>query len=415
MLGLVSILSLAAAACSDGDADRIAEGDSNATSASDAGAPATADTVAGDGHADPAERDDDEATQRASAPTTRWRTDVQDTGNRWAQGTVDLSTAPVEIDLPGTPVWVIAAGPASWHVELDDGTAVRVEESGGVEPTSAAWPDPPEMRPSDDGEGFEVFSAHRLQTLFVDPLPDTRVVSSGPTLVALSEPTDRYGHGVLGDRIEAGAIEILDESSRTSRRITIEPPAVIEGISPMLADLDGDGEMEIVVTTAQSEDGARLEVWSLDGEFVGASAPVGRGNRWRNQLGAAPLGPNGEMELVDVQTPHIGGIVQFFRLEGDQLVRQASISSFTTHAIGSRNLDQGVLVDTTGDGRPEVLVLSTSARDLVAIERTADGADVVAEVPLDASVRTNLALRPSAETTALAVGTSDGRLLVWTG
>ncbi len=404
MTGLVVAAGLLAAACSDRDAD-----------ATNDAAPAVGiDTTAEEVQADPVERPDG-ATARASAPPTRWRTDVQDSGNRWAQGTVDLTAAPIEVALPGTPLWVVAFGPDSWHVELADGTAVTVHESGSVEVAPSVSPDPPEVRPRDDGDGFEVVSALRLRDLFVDPLPDTRVVYSGPTLVALAEPTDRYRHGVLGDRIEAGAIEIVDTDTGSTRRITIEAPAVVEGISPMLADLDGDGEMEIVVTTAQGEDGARLEAWSLDGEFVAASLPIGRGNRWRNQLGAAPLGPNGEIELVDVQTPHIGGIVQFFRLEGDQLVRQAQLSSFTTHEIGSRNLDQGVLVDSTGDGRPEVLVLSTSARDLVAIERTADGADVVAEVPLDSSVRTNLALRPSAETTALAVGTSDGRLLVWTG
>ncbi|MEO1064464.1 MAG: hypothetical protein AAFZ07_23840 [Actinomycetota bacterium] len=341
------------------------------------------------------------------------RTDVTPSGNRWFDGVVDLETAPVSIGLDGVAEWIVPLGDGGWHIALEDGRSVEVDTAGALFEVDAVDGDGPPLAVLDaEGRPRVVGSATELAP-FDDPLPDGRAVHSGPISAALVSPTDRYPHAVLGDDIEAAAVEVLDRCTGERTRIEVGPPDVIEGVSPLLADLDGDGIVELLVTTANDEVGARLEAYRLDGTLLATSDAVGRGRRWRNQLGVAPLGPNGELEIVDVQTPHLGGIVRFSRLDGDELVLEASIGEFTSHVIGSRNLDLGILADTTADGRPEMLIYTQDRFRLVAIERTDEGAEVVRSVELGARGVTNLAVQRVGDAAVLALGTADGRLLIW--
>lgn len=132
------------------------------------------------------------------------------------------------------------------------------------------------------------------------------------------------------------------------------------------------------------------------------------------QLAAAPFGPSGESEVVDVVTPHIGGTVEFYRLEDDILRVVAKVPGFRTHAIGSRNLDMAVAGDFDGDGRIEILVPSQGMDEIGAIRRTEEGAEVAWTLPIDGKVSTNLAAVSSdSGGLTLGVGRNDGVLLVW--
>ena len=91
-----------------------------------------------------------------------------------------------------------------------------------------------------------------------------------------------------------------------------------------------------------------------------------------------PLWPNGELELVDVLTPHLGGVVEFYRWEGDQLKVVAQIAGYTSHVIGTRNLDMAAAGDFDGDGYVELLLPNQARTELGAIRRTGDGADTEA-------------------------------------
>jgi hypothetical protein len=113
----------------------------------------------------------------------------------------------------------------------------------------------------------------------------------------------------------------------------------VEGIAPIWTDLTGDGGREIIVTLSDPEGGARLAVYSEAGEQLAVGSAIGRGYRWRHQLVVAPFGPTGDLELADVMTPHIGGIVEFFQLAGDRLKLIAQTSGYSSHVLGSRNLD----------------------------------------------------------------------------
>ena len=256
---------------------------------------------------------------------------------------------------------------------------------------------------------------------FEDPLPDGRIVESDGFAVALVEPTDRYPHGVLGDRIEAAAIEVVDITTGERTRFGPEAPTVIEGISPIMADITGDGEVEVLVTQSNSDVGAWLAAWSTDGTLVAESPAIGRGNRWRNQLAVAPIGPAGEVEVIDVRTPHIGGVVQFFQVDGTVLDRAAATTGFTSHVIGSRNLDLGIVVDADGDGRLEVLLPTNDLSALGILRRNESdddmGVEVVSNVPLQGRLTTNIAVSEPSPSGAVgvAVGTSDGLIRIWPG
>ncbi len=151
---------------------------------------------------------------------------------------------------------------------------------------------------------------------------------------------------------------------------------VVEGIAPISNDLDGDGIREIPVTVSNSRTGARLIVFNDAGEPIAFGPAVGRGSRWRHQLAVAPFGASGEVEIVDVLTPHIGGIVEFYRLENDILKVVVKIPGFRSHKIGSRHLDMAVAGDFDGDGRVELLVPIQTLDEIGGIKRTLDGAEV---------------------------------------
>lgn len=342
------------------------------------------------------------------------RTDVLRSGNRRAPGTIDLLSAPVTVvDLATSATWVVPyfvdpeACDAQWYVTLDDGQAVIVDAAGNVAEAGAATA-PPETEPG------SVESAHAGLDQFDNPLPDSRVVTSGPWSAALVNPTDRYGHGVLGDRIEAGAVQVVNAETDERIRIVIDAPSVIEGLSPMLIDVDQEdgGVPEVLVTLSNADVGAWLALYNIDGTLRAESTPIGQGNRWRNQLAAGWTGPSGDYEIVDVRTPHLDGVVEFFRVDGDRLERTASISGYTNHTLGSRNLDLGILVDADADKIAEVLLPTRDLRSLAIIDRVGDEAVELGRIDLDAALTTNIASQWLLGQAWIAFGTSDGRLVI---
>ena len=84
-----------------------------------------------------------------------------------------------------------------------------------------------------------------------DRLPDGLVARGTNRIRAcwLTEPTDRYGHGVLGDAIEAGGLTmVLDDGRALS--LTLPEDSVFEDRTCRLGDLDGDGRDEALVVRA---------------------------------------------------------------------------------------------------------------------------------------------------------------------
>lgn len=351
------------------------------------------------------------------------RADVQQSGNRVAPGSTDFTQLDETIvELPDTGIWVTADPTVTggWYIVLERGSAVRVSPQGVVTTTLDAGGLPPEFT----NEGT-LQSPFRWHELFTDPLPDGRVVVLEDIAAVLADPTDIYPHGVLGDEVEAAAIEWIDTCTGESGWIGIGEPDVIEGISPILVDIDRDGQTEIIVTLSNSSDGARLAAFELDGTSAGQSEPIGQGNRWRNVAAVGAFGPGGEVEIIEVQTPHIGGLVQSFRQIEDEelgptLVQVAeSEPRYTSHVIGSRNLSMGIGVDANDDSFPDVLVATANRNAIVALTRTDEldselqGWEIIGERALDNALTSNIA---SQEETAgrATIAVVDGNLLrIW--
>jgi hypothetical protein len=152
-----------------------------------------------------------------------------------------------------------------------------------------------------------------------------------------------------------------------STPITLPARDVFEAVSAMLADVDDDAKLDIVVTISNGTNGARVAAFDFAGSLLAETDPIGRGNRWRNLLAVAPIGPDGTTEVIDIQTPHIGGILQFFGFDGHgKLKRVAFTEPYSTHSIGSCNLDLGIGSDADGDGQLDVL-LPTQGRQILAV------------------------------------------------
>jgi hypothetical protein len=251
----------------------------------------------------------------------------------------------------------------------------------------------------------------------LNSVPDARIISrDGSRLLLLTGATTKYPHGAVGDDIEASTISIIAARPNPVIEAVIELPgdAVVEGLAPIWTDIDGDGDPEILVTLSDRNSGARLVAYSEQGELVAQSEAIGAGFRWRHQVAVGPFGPGGETEIVSVRTPHIGGIVEFFRWEGDQLKLVAELPGYSSHINGSRNLDMALAGDFDGDGRIELLVPNRTFSQLTAVVRTSDGAKEAWTLPLDGRLSTNLSAVENADgTMTIALGIEDGTLLIW--
>ena len=103
-----------------------------------------------------------------------------------------------------------------------------------------------------------------------DGIPDGTVAYAGGegiTSAWYTEPTDRYPHGALGDKIEAGAMVVQDVYGH---RVSVELPAdqVFEDLTPRIADLDGDGRNEVLAIRSSSRAGAALVAYDLAGSSL---------------------------------------------------------------------------------------------------------------------------------------------------
>ena len=377
-----------------------------------------------------------------TAAYTHYRAD----GNRFADGWGTLPEAtPLDIPLDGVAEWVIAAstGRSSiWVAVLSDGRvqAFRVADrtyapigvgddqmSVGMPPalriegglrarllggdTSTAPFSHPVILPDGriafiDYRGeLVVVSGQGEDRLPVDALPDARLlVDEAGRLAFYNRPTARYAHGVLGDIIEAGGFVIVSTSGkpRIESQLEFQSPLVAEGLAPLWVDWDGDGVREIVVTLSEERSGARVAVFSEEGVELAVGGPVGRGFSWRHVIACVDFTNNNDRELVAVRTPHIGGVVEFYALEGKAMEIVAQLSGFTSHVAGTRNLDMALAGDFDGDGSLEVLLPTQERTHLAAIGRSARGAQRLWQVDLGGQMTTNL-------TAAVLV---DGRMLV---
>lgn len=393
--------------------------------------------------------------QDAPIPRTYMATYHQQTGNRYVDGHGTFPDVLVQdFVLGGIPTWVVGAdtedGPI-WWVVLTDGSIQRIGMQDNVLRAFPLEPEvlPPGMPPvliQDDagvhlwrdlpesisplthpvfvedgliyvsavGDIVRVYTSGEETHLASNALPDARIVldSAGERAALYIGATDqRYVHGIMGDTLEAAALVVLDTATLSElSRVTLQGDEVFEGIMPMWADVNADGTEDLLTTVSFSGGGAQYRVYnSADGHLIAQNDPIGLSNRWRHQLAWGAFGSNGENELVEVLTPHIGGVTGFHQFDGNtSLNRIATFFGYTSHNIGSRNLDMAVAGDFNGDGQPEIVLPWQNMEGLGALQHTTEGevTEVWSSTPFDGRLLyTNL----------FAVNLGDGGLTLAAG
>ncbi len=155
-----------------------------------------------------------------------------------------------------------------------------------------------------------------------------------------ADPTARYDHGVLGDALEWGTLE-LRLAGGVTRRFTLPETLVFEDLSPRLADLDGDGAPEVIVVETSLTRGARLAVWGPGGR-IAATPHIGQSRRWLAPLGAADLDGDGRIEIAYVDRPHLARQLRIWRYEAGGLSPVAQAEDVSNHRIGWDRIPGGI-------------------------------------------------------------------------
>ena len=170
-----------------------------------------------------------------------------------------------------------------------------------------------------------------------------------------TEPTTRYSHGVLGDAVEWGSLEVevgvrVEGGLFTGFRsltygFTLPDRLVYEDLEPRLWDVNGDGAPEVVVVLTDRDQGASLVIIGLEDDkpVVIASTPhIGQSNRWLAPVGAADLDGDGAVEIAFVDRPHLARTLRVWRLRDDSFTEVAAIEGLTNHRIGDDFIQSGL-------------------------------------------------------------------------
>jgi hypothetical protein len=227
-----------------------------------------------------------------------------------------------------------------------------------------------------------------------------------------AEPTDRYDHGVLGGKLEAGSLVI---ETRDGRRQTVrlKGDAVFEDRKPRIADL-GDGNDSVVVVKSYLKRGSALAVIAERKgryEIVAETPPLGSPHRWLDPAGIADFTGDHKIDIALVRQPHAEGLLEIWSWRGDRLQKTAELPDTANHIAGSRALDMAAVADFNGDNHADLAIPSLDRTRLRIISFTPNVREI-ASVTLPDKVATNIGLLKSVMAPAVAVGLADGSLAV---
>ena len=200
--------------------------------------------------------------------------------------------------------------------------------------------------------------------------PDAREVRAegeGVTWAYYSNATEAYGHGVLGDAIEASVLRAETPlTGPCDSMVYLGEGSVFEDVTPRIADVTGDGLNDVVTVETRLDAGASLAVYGMDGETflkLAATPHIGRPYRWLAPAGIADFDGDGVLDVAYVETPHIGGILRIWSFASNKPRQIASDPGYSNHRIG-QNFITGGLRD-CGNGPELVLPSADWSRTLL--------------------------------------------------
>lgn len=241
-------------------------------------------------------------------------------------------------------------------------------------------------------------------------LPDARPVQAdldgrgdGGHIAVLAGPDGRrYAHGVLGDGIEATRMLWLERHGlEPLRSFNLPSPYVFEDIAPRPVQGPDARAGAGLLTVRSGPDGGQLALVTADPaqprglRLAALGDTVGGFHRW--------LAPTTQgTHLVAVHTPHIGGVLHVYGLEGQRLRRRRLVDDVSTHEIGSRETDLSVWL------RGRLVLPSQDGRRLRMLDPAADWAEL-SGVALPGRVTLTVAL---ADGSGLAALLADGQVVL---
>lgn len=254
-----------------------------------------------------------------------------------------------------------------------------------------------------------------------DQLPDTAIARGAGTVrqAWFARPTNRYDHGVLGDAIEAGSLKAR-LANGTIAEFVLPETAVFEDLVPRLADINGDGDAEIIAVMSDISRGAALVLIAAGTgtlKKVAEAEAIGQPHRWLNPVGAADFDGDGRTEIAVVLTPHIGGTLRLYEWQGDRLVTDHQAFGYSNHAMGSRELGLSAVIDVDGNGISDLVLPDSARRALIAVSFQAAEPDVLARVDVQGPFSSGLYVtdldRDGRPELVFATGSDGLTLLRW--
>jgi hypothetical protein len=313
--------------------------------------------------------------------------------------------------------WATAAHAAEWRVTRVNAPArvTEIETVDGQAQVNAG------------GLWYRIVLAGEKITLsYIDTpaqpeLPDGALpggkVTTGKGEIArawLAEPATRYDHGILGDKIEAGAL-VIETRDGKRQTVRLKDDAVFEDLRPRLADLGRDGHDEIIVVKSNLKRGSSLAVIAERRgkyEIVAETPPLGAAHRWLDPAGIGDFSGDGKTGIALVRQPHVIGSLELWNWSGGALLKVAQLADIANHIAGTRAIDMAAVADFDGDGVADIAAPSLDRGRLRIVSFAPKGRDI-ADVPLAEKAVTNLALVAEAlGPPAIAVGLADGSLAV---
>ena len=207
------------------------------------------------------------------------------------------------------------------------------------------------------------------------------------TAARYTDETSRYAHGVLGDAIEWGALELQTDAGRVLR-LVLPDERVFEDLTPRLRDLDGDGKPEVIAIESHAAQGARLSIYGVEG-LITATDYIGRSFRWLAPAGVGDFDGDGVTEVAFVDRPHLAKTLRVFEYKDQSLTLEAEIPGVTNHRIGEAFITGGVR---DCGGAPEMVLADARWQSVVSVAFD-DGAYRVTEIgPFTGTESVNAAL-----------------------
>lgn len=197
------------------------------------------------------------------------------------------------------------------------------------------------------------FSPNPLQ---INQIPTLGFISTlEDNTVWLTQPTNEYQHGILGDRIEAKGFAWL--SNEKEHQFTLKDNWVFEDLTPRMFTFNG--QTLVMLIQSHSNQGASIAVYQLNNNEISLfaqSQAIGQSNRWLNIVGAADFDQDQELEIAAIITPHIGGQLTLFEITDQGLIAKGKpLSGVSNHKIGSMELGQHAILK--GENQQPVMVL----------------------------------------------------------